>query len=261
MTSIKKGNLTPFSLVTTYNNQEGENWYHPVVLSPSTLGEMATSPETLKKVMKVLNQLVPDEYTKYLNNYYKKGLDSFQSHWRYADIVTALYSAATLIKPKTYLEVGVRRGRSMAMVAATNPQCQIYGFDMWIENYAGINNPGTGFVKSEMDSLKFEGELKLISGNSHETIPEFFKRNPELFFDIITIDGDHTPDGALKDFDDLLPRLKIGGAVIFDDIQHPSHPYLADIWKNKIEESSNYSSWKYTELGYGVGIAIKKEHN
>ena len=33
---------------------------------------------------------------------------------------------------RDYLEIGVRRGRSMAMVASQAPDCSMLGFDLWV---------------------------------------------------------------------------------------------------------------------------------
>ena len=79
-------------------------------------------------------------------------------------------------------------------------------------------NPGPNFVKNELDKFDFQGRVNFINGDSKKTVPNFFKENPNLFFDLITIDGDHSLKGALRDIKNVLPRLKIGGAIIFDDI-------------------------------------------
>ena len=63
----------------------------------------------------------------------------------------------------------------------------------------------------------------------------FFKENPNLFFDLITIDGDHSLKGALRDIKNVLPRLKIGGAIIFDDISSHEHMYLKKLWTKEIK--------------------------
>ena len=49
---------------------------------------------------------------------YAGGRGKAGGDWRYADILTVLAAACDLIRPRSYLEIGVRRGRSMAMVAS-----------------------------------------------------------------------------------------------------------------------------------------------
>jgi predicted O-methyltransferase YrrM len=235
------------------------DWYHPVMIGPSTVAEMATSSACLKQVVDVAQRLEPDDYITYLLAYYRAGMERFGQAWRYADIATVLMSAANLIRPRTYLEIGVRRGRSLAMVAAPCPDCEIYGFDLWIANYAGIPNPGSGLVKRELNRLGHKGRLELITGNSHETVPRFLTERGELFFDLMVVDGDHSRRGAEQDLRTVLPRLKVGGIIVFDDICHPLHPYLARVWNHVVGSDSRFACWQFTELGYGVAFGLMKD--
>lgn len=233
------------------------NWYHPVMIGPGTLGSLATNPTCLRQAIKVINLLGPDDYILYLQAYYQAGLERFGDSWRYADIITVLQAAVQLLRPKNYLEIGVRRGRSMAIVASGSPDCEIFGFDLWGEEYAGMKNPGPDFVRAELTKLGYIGKLKFIAGNSHETVPHFLTVNPDLFFDLITVDGDHSENGAKQDLLCVLPRLKIGGVLVFDDITHPSHPYLMDVW-HQVLSDPRFTKWEYTDLGYGVAFAIRR---
>jgi predicted O-methyltransferase YrrM len=203
--------------------------------------------------------LEPDDYIAYTSGYYRAGLERLGEHWRYADITTALLGLSRLLRPESYLEIGVRRGRSMAMVAATCPHCRIVGFDLWIQNYAGMPNPGPEFVREELARVGYQGQLELIGGNSHQTVKQYFKTQPDAFFDLITVDGDHSLQGAAEDLADVLPRLKIGGAIVFDDIVHPQHRYLSQVWRHFTQDSERFTTWEFDELGYGVAIAIRKK--
>lgn len=248
----------PFAAQVVFDSSDPVNWYHPVMIGPSTLGDMAMSPSCLRQVIQIIQRLEPDDYIRYLLAYYEAGLERFSDAWRYADIATLLMAAAQLAQPHNYLEIGVRRGRSMAMVAATCSSCDVTGFDLWTPDYAGMSNPGPDFVRAEMSKLGYTGRLDLITGNSHETLPRFFSEHPDLFFDLITVDGDHSKQGAEQDLRNVLPRLKIGGIIVLDDICHPLHPYLASVWQRVVDSDSRFSTWQFTELGYGVAFAIRK---
>ncbi len=249
----------PFGAQTVFGSSNLGNWYHPVMIGPSTIGAMATSPASLRGVIQILEHLEPDDYVRYLLAYYRAGLERFGDLWRYADIATVLEAAARLIRPRNYLEIGVRRGRSMAMVAATCPDCEIVGFDLWTPDYAGMSNPGPDFVRAEMKKLGYASRLELIAGNSHVTLPRFFSEHPSVYFDLVTVDGDHSRRGAEQDLRDVLPRLKVGGIVVFDDICHPLHPYLAKVWQRVVISDSRFATWQFTELGYGVAFGIRKD--
>ena len=81
---------------------------------------------------------------------------------------------------------------------------------------------------------------------------------PTARFDVITIDGDHSELGAAQDMCDTLPRLAVGGAVVFDDIAHPKHPELNRVWRELVENDDRFSCWSYRDSGYGVGCAVRK---
>lgn len=72
------------------------------------------------------------------------------------------------------------------------------------------------------------------------------------------MDGDHSNLGAAQDIADVLPRLSIGGAVLFDDTGNPNVAGLGDVWKKMLEENPRFSTFTYSEVGYGVGFAIRK---
>lgn len=254
---------SPFSTVslapgTTFVAPELGEWYTPVLIGADVIGDLARSVETLDQVIALLDALTPDPYVDYLKAFYSAGRQRFGVAWRYADITTALMAAGRLVRPLRYLEIGVRRGRSMAMVAATNPDCVIVGMDMWLADYAGIENPGPEFVRSEMARVGYRGALELIEGDSHEALPAYFSANPEVSFDLVTVDGDHTLEGAARDLKDVLPHIAVGGVLVFDDIQHPAHPGLDRVWRDIVARNECCATWHYRDVGYGVAIAVRR---
>ena len=204
----------------------GIEWLCPVMLSGQTIASKAQSQSTRRAVMETLDHLSEDEYLTYLKTYYHAGEFRFGSHWNYADLLTFLHASATLLKPRNYLEIGVRRGRSLSIVAQCSPECSIFGFDLWMQNYAGMPNPGPDFVRNELMRVGFVGKLELVSGDSHQTLPSFFREFPEIEFDMINVDGDHSDEGARLDLLQVLPHLAVGGILLLDDITHPQHRYL-----------------------------------
>jgi predicted O-methyltransferase YrrM len=212
----------------------------------------------IEAAITLMGRLTPDDYTSFLIEYYTDGLRRFGATWRYADIVTVLLCLAEIIEPKSYLEIGVRRGRSVAAVASSSPHCSLTLLDMWVQNYAGMENPGPDFVRQELTRIGHRGPLRFIDGDSHQSLPTLFREIPDATFDIITVDGDHETKGAVQDLCDVLPRLNAGGAVVFDDVCHPLHPELADVWLKLVVSDPRYSSFTYRDAGYGVGFAIRK---
>jgi len=146
----------------------------------------------------------------------------------------------------------------MAMVASDCPECQIVGFDLWTPCYADLPNTGPDFVQTDMKNLGYSDTLELISENSHETVPEYFDAHPDAYFDLITVDGDHSEKGAEEDLITVLSRLKIGGVLVFDDICHSNHPYLSDVWNRVVVEDTRFATWEFDEVGFGVALAVRK---
>jgi len=237
---------------------QSAKWYPPVLAGAETLSQGLFRESVYRGVIQTLGRLSHDEYTAFIAEFMTRGLETHGGDWRYADICTALFALSRALDAKSYLEIGVRRGRSMAMVASNCPEAEIVGFDMWMDNYAGLTNPGPDFVRQEIAATGHTGPLEFVSGNSHETVPAYFAAHPEASFDMITVDGDHSPEGAMADLLTVLPRLRIGGALVFDDIAHPQHLYLADIWKRAVASRPNFSSFSFTDLGYGVAFAIRR---
>lgn len=242
-----------------FQGNETQDWYRPVLVGPSTLGERASSSACVQRAADVLTRLDADDYVEYLLGYYRAGLDRFGETWRYADLATVLLAVAELLAPRSYLEIGVRRGRSMAMVAATCPDSDIVGFDIWEAGYAGMDNPGPDFVRADMAHVGHRGHLELISGDSHGTVPAYFSEHPNNHFDLVTVDGDHSRKGASLDLRAVKERVSLGGVVVFDDIVHPQHGYLADVWQREIASDQRFACWQFTELGYGVALGVRKE--
>jgi predicted O-methyltransferase YrrM len=231
---------------------------YDLIAGPSTLLSYCIGKDAIEEVIEVLEVLEKDKYTQYLINYYREGFKKFGEKWFYADVTTVLIGLSGIIRPKSYLEIGLRRGRSLAIVLSKSPDCNVVGFDMWIQNYAGMDNPGSDFVIKEMKKFNYSGKLEFINGDSHDTMPKYLRQNPKAYFDLITIDGDHSKHGASIDFTHALPRLKVGGAIVFDDIAHPYHPSLIKIWNKYIVSDPRFTSYSFTELGYGIGFAIRK---
>lgn len=133
-----------------------------------------------------------------------------------ADLRTVLCGMAVSSMPGRYLEIGVRRGHSMAMIAGVSPKCSILGVDAWIEKYGGTDNPGPEFVRQEMSKVGHTGDLDLVSGMTQEVLTKALEGQAP--FDIITVDGDHTADGTIFDVNTSIPYLSEGGHMVIDDL-------------------------------------------
>jgi predicted O-methyltransferase YrrM len=237
--------------------EPGNQWYRPAVGGALTLAPLITGGRLVREARAMLDRVSPDVYVTYVKNFYDAGLARFGDGWQYADINTALLGLAATLKPERYLEIGVRRGRSLAMLASRVPTCHIVACDLFIKDYAEMENPGPDFVRGELGRLGFKGTLDFVIGDSARVLPDYFDEHPEAFFDVITVDGDHTETGARIDLVNVLSRVKVGGVIVFDDVSNHSHPELLQVWRDIIVAHPRFSAYTFTDIGFGVGIAVR----
>lgn len=128
-----------------------------------------------------------------------------------------------------YLEIGVRRGKSLEQVLGVNPGLREYwGVDTFNPNYKDeFPDPVLDFDHIEilLDEMRFHGKRKYFQLDSKEVLPGL----PDNYFDLILVDGDHSLRGALTDLLLGWQKLQRGGVLIFDDLVHPAHGYLMDV--------------------------------
>ncbi|MBL8857412.1 MAG: class I SAM-dependent methyltransferase [Planctomycetes bacterium] len=208
----------------------------------STLGDPALTAATIQ----TLETLAPDPNNKpRLIEWLQAGVESKDRRY---EIRSALRALSHAIRPRSYLEIGTRRGWSLAQVLCESSAARAYSFDRWVEGYGGVENPGPEFVREEMRRAAPEhsGGLRFIPGNSHDTLPVFFQGVPlevqefedlsivragedaPRSFDLVTVDGDHTALGTWWDVTDVLPFVAIGGAIVIDDLVDTADEALGD---------------------------------
>lgn len=208
----------------------------------ATLGERSTLAATLA----TMEALSPDPVNgPALLDYLREGIARNDGR---CEIRSALRALTRALQPRTYLEIGTRRGWSLAQVAAECPTVRAWAVDMWIPAYGAASNPGPGFVHEELERVApgFEGRCHYLDGNSHDVLPLFLSgaeagpasldelsavRQSESrprCFDLVTVDGDHTAAGAWWDLCDVMPHVALGGAVVFDDLVDSSDERLGD---------------------------------
>ena len=199
------------------------------------------------------------------------------------DCYDVLHWISDTFKPCSYMEIGVREGASLCCVLAREHEIvdlvkntivegkvqvtedivqrigeaytprhldELYLFDNW------SFNGGTGghdrikkLLGSGFDQPIFNSTI--IDGDSKETVPRFFETHKGKI-DLIYVDGDHSPEGAIADLENVHGHFKV---LVCHDLVHPDHPYLLDIWKSytKKHDLPNFT----VGLNFlGVGVAF-----
>jgi MoaA/NifB/PqqE/SkfB family radical SAM enzyme/predicted O-methyltransferase YrrM/tetratricopeptide (TPR) repeat protein len=174
------------------------------------------------------------------------------------NIHVALAFLAERIKPKTYLEIGVRTGCSLVQVLNNATPELVVGLDIWDGMYADMPNT-VDYTQSQI--ARFQSSkcmavpVKLIQGNSHKALKQFIAAG--MKFDLITIDGDHSEAGAEEDLVDCEKLLAEQGAIVFDDIIHPSLSFLHDVTRRFAEKFPYFTVLTNTVQDNGCVIFLK----
>jgi len=151
----------------------------------------------------------------------------------------------------SYLEIGVRKGFSLALFAHECQAAELTGVDLWAKEYAGEDNPGAAFVQRQLARVGHKGRATLHKGSSHELLETLLC---DEIYTVITVDGDHTLAGARADLTWAIEHLAPEGFVLLDDIANPAHLYLDDLWQELIDPV-NFVAWQYNATPNGIAIA------
>jgi predicted O-methyltransferase YrrM len=220
------------------------------------LVDRAAAVDLRRRVLGVFRRIESDRYLDETMRLLSETIAGAAPYW---DMCCALAAFAELRRPRNYLEIGVRRGRSASIVAAFQPDVSLYLFDMWHPDYAGVPNPGPDFVRAQLARVGHRGEVRFVDGRSQQTVPAFFEEpGCPPTFDLITVDGDHRDAGARADLEAVAPRLAVGGTLVFDDISHPTYPTLYDTWRVFVDERPELVAHENRVDATGTALAVRK---
>lgn len=114
------------------------------------------------------------------------------------------------------VEIGVQFGRSLSVIAevSKDKEHSVIGIDNWKED---VSAEAKAHVEAQIK--KHHWPVRLINMDSVEA-----EKYVSGDVGLLHIDGDHTPEGVMRDIVTWVPRLKIGGYICFDDYGHVSLP-------------------------------------
>lgn len=165
---------------------------------------------------------------------------------------------------ESYFEVGTSEGKSLKKVIQNSKNLKRVGScDIWGTTDGGTGRGSHKHVADLVNSLGYKGEITFYDGNSHKILPTLMYHEDHFEkYDLIFVDGDHTLHGNRQDLIECWQMVRPGGWIIFDDITHPRHLYLEEVFDIWVKENSQdiEEHGKY-HMHHGFGVARKKPKN
>ncbi|MFT5036476.1 MAG: hypothetical protein ACI9VM_000036 [Candidatus Azotimanducaceae bacterium] len=176
----------------------------------------------MKKVRNLLRSMFPDLYS--LLYRVLKGPRRYKN----------LFKSITHLRAQKILEVGVWNGkRAVEMIDRAkkyNSDISYYGFDLFEELTEEKHKEELSKwppSKSEVESLlqKTGADISLFTGNTLQSLPAAISSLPKM--DFIFIDGGHSNETVLSDWENVRTLMHKDTIVIFDDY-----------WRNRVDGGS-----------------------
>ena len=151
------------------------------------------------------------------------------------------------IKAKTILEIGTSFGIN-TLYLAQKKDCKVFTFE------------GSSEIAA-IARLTFEfaaaSNIQLIEGNIDETLSDFLPNVRKI--DFVLVDANHRYKPTIDYFEELLPRIKDSGVMVFDDIYYSSE--MKKAWKEIQQHELVHASADLFQCGVVLfDPSLNKQH-
>ena len=168
--------------------------------------------------------------------------NKYQAEQRVPEVIW-FYRAVEKIKPKVIVEIGIKEGGNLKILSThLDEKGLCIGIDPRQE------------IPWKMDDALCT--MHHIKGSSHSksTVEELKKILKKRKIDVLFIDGDHSTEGMLADYNDYAPFVKKGGIIAVHDIYYLKE--VTEAW-NQIDNKNRFESPK-DPSNIGIGYVIKE---
>ncbi len=168
-----------------------------------------------------------------------------------------LFALVALVRPRTYVELGVHRGGSFFAVCQAVERLQLDATCIAIDNWIGDHHAG---MHSEDVFDAFTDTLDQYYASFAGYIRRPFDLAAHQFelgsIDILHIDGFHSFEAVKKDFETWFDKLSDQGVVLF----HDTNEFKSDfgVWRFWEQVSERYPSMEFGH-GHGLGVLVVGE--
>tara|TARA_Y100001937_G_scaffold120749_1_gene178424 strand:- start:395 stop:1120 length:726 start_codon:yes stop_codon:yes gene_type:complete len=150
--------------------------------------------------------------------YVKNAQELCICHWHHHILSVIIdFLASKNKKTINYFEIGVFMGGSLATCIQNPNKVKYLGVDTF-------NRPGNDISlekssKSISKFNKFNHDFEILKSDSHDNATKQRVKEYLENIDILFIDGDHTTQGMIKDFQMFSDLVNEGGFIIIDDYE------------------------------------------
>jgi predicted O-methyltransferase YrrM len=158
------------------------------------------------------------------------------------------------------LEIGTRTGLSLVNKLGQMPpdrRATAFCLDLFVEQ----GSPSV--VRDNLRRLSIDdGDVHFLVGDSKELVPALLREFPELRFDHALVDGSHDRDDAYADLCNVIPYVRSGGYLVFDDAGPTTEGVighdLIDVWERAMNGHAGEFEMHHYDVPDGFCVARRR---
>ncbi len=149
-----------------------------------------------------------------------------------------LYTAPASIGARTIVEIGSFRGKSAALMALGAPGARLTCIDPHEPTHFGSfsDDDHAAFMRT-IESNGVSDRVTHVRERSHDARAGWPSETP---IDFLWIDGDHSYEGAKRDFEDWSTLVRPGGIVAAHDAFRERFPGVLRAWREIVEADARF---------------------
>jgi len=254
--------IIPISIEAGNLNWGLKNYKLEIQRESCSQDTMDDLPDNRSKIIyKNKKNILSDMANNSIDEYILKNL-SLIKHIKFKNEWACLYPLFWYTKnylPKKYLEFGIRKGYTSALIASINHSVEIYGIDEWDSNEGNKYNRSPAFTSSLLEKNNFQGFAQFVTGDKYTA----FKRLRQSFignmsFDLILFRFDIFGNKSIEQLKEVLKFLGDNGALV---VTGKDTQLFTNVWKYIQKEFPEYVNIVCKKYNTGFMLKCKPDIN